>query len=1172
MRMPSFTPRNVVIGAVALIAVLGAFLYQHLVAFLVTALIIIVVVLGVVVWLIMRELEAAKAGKGIEKELDGQVEREIERSTFGQQAEVRNLKAEWDAAIAEFKKSPAGRRLGDKALAQMPMYLVLGPTAAGKTTLIQESGLPSALTDSGRKMRGVRGVGGARSFQWFFTEQAILLDMSGKALKMSEFDDNEDWIQFLGSLRKMRPERPINGVVVAVPVSQLASGGTEAVEPLAQQLRERARDLGHHLGMEFPVYVVLTQCDSIAGFAETFAAFDDEQATQPWGMTISVAKTRESAPEAVFDAEWTTIVAALGDLRTHRVARLSDDVQRMRALAFPSQLERLRPELKRLVQVLFARGKSQTADGPLFRGLYLTSSRVGAPSVERVISDAARAVGVAPRVDAPSPEMAQHAWFSQQLWKRIVFKDANLAAASGFALANERRMRWVMFGGAIGAWLLLTAVLGIVAWQAARPVRAAADAAKELASQSKDTVPRTALGYVEALRAALEDLEHSRAHKTFGMRLGGYAGDRVIAPALSLYVQKATTFLIDPVVEDVPPQLSAQATNDATPFADLFYEYQGYRLLYDEHYEVEPADSVVLSRLLIRLHQPEAARVPVDELREFSRLMRAQARMLTDHQEPKHRFGQFDATLASTALASIQRRWAERGQLYEDMIADANNGIVDLTLESIAREKGKKFKFVMLSSTGKVPGAYTQAGWQSIVRSRLQVIAQMVRREKDPQFVATMGDGARQLSKQLAARYADDYSKAWTAFLGTIAGTLNDPKGRRELAVESSPASEIEAVLRRIDGEAKLEGAGTEMQPGLDRLSVVHDWLAYRPPGRDFVSDVKRKLPFAADESFMTPHERWQKGLQTAAKTRLGIQDPDLYDKGPQSLAWQLPDPRKKPDRDTHRALSMFLTCMKPVKRGAGGLAGGGADGGGGGAGGAGGGSGAPVDIPALMAGWGSELAGPFGEISSRYPFAAGGDDVRIGEFTAYFGPGGSLDKFYDSFLKGHMSKDGELLDDALPLGPAHVAWLKKAFAIQQAFFGGSGGPKVMFDVTTRGKRLAPAGRLHSVTWHVGDKDFSYEMGEEEATLDWSEDNSGGGSWVSADLDGAPVNGPREDSGDWGLFHVLDKAALSPSGDQVLATWKFGGVTMTVEISPKQRVHPFTSGFLRLGPPPAADF
>ena len=97
-------------------------------------------------------------------------------------------------------------------------------------------------------------------------------------------------------------------------------------------------------------------------------------------------------------------------------------------------------------------------------------------------------------------------------------------------------------------------------------------------------------------------------------------------------------------------------------------------------------------------------------------------------------------------------------------------------------------------------------------------------------------------------------------------------------------------------------------------------------------------------------------------------------------------------------------------------------------------------------------------------------------------------------------------------------------------------------------------------------------MGEEEATLDWSEQNSGGGSWVSADLDGAPVNGPRDDSGDWGLFHVLDKAALSPSGDQVLATWKFGGVTMTVEISPKQRVHPFTSGFLRLGPPPAADF
>ena len=123
----------------------------------------------------------------------------------------------------------------------MPMYLVLGPTAAGKTTLIQESGPPSALTDSGRKMRGVRGAGGARSFQWFFTEQAILLDMSGKALKMSEFDDNEDWVQFLGSLRKMRPERPINGVVVAVPVSRFASGGPEGSSRSRSSARARAR-------------------------------------------------------------------------------------------------------------------------------------------------------------------------------------------------------------------------------------------------------------------------------------------------------------------------------------------------------------------------------------------------------------------------------------------------------------------------------------------------------------------------------------------------------------------------------------------------------------------------------------------------------------------------------------------------------------------------------------------------------------------------------------------------------------------------------------------------------------------------------------------------------------------------------------------------------------------
>ena len=161
----------VILGAFVLIAALGLFLRDNLWVFLVLAVVILAAVACVLWWMIQREAKAKKAGRELESVFDRQVEAEIQRSTFGQQTEVRNLKAEWDKAIQEFKRSPAGRRLGDKALAELPMYLVIGPPGAGKTTFIGESGLESVLRDSGSKRaRAVRGVGGGRSFDWWFTE------------------------------------------------------------------------------------------------------------------------------------------------------------------------------------------------------------------------------------------------------------------------------------------------------------------------------------------------------------------------------------------------------------------------------------------------------------------------------------------------------------------------------------------------------------------------------------------------------------------------------------------------------------------------------------------------------------------------------------------------------------------------------------------------------------------------------------------------------------------------------------------------------------------------------------------------------------------------------------------------------------------------------------------
>ncbi|MCC6348540.1 MAG: type VI secretion system membrane subunit TssM [Candidatus Eisenbacteria bacterium] len=1160
-------PRFVALAALGVVIALGFFLRRHLVLFLVLTLVIALIVLALVLWRMMVELKTAKAGKEIQGDLDRQVEEEIQKSTFGQDVAVRNVKAEWDQAMAEFRKSPVGKRLGDRALAQLPMYFVIGPEGAGKSALIEESGLTSVLRDAQGRPKAVRGVGGGRDFSWWFTEQAFLLDMSGRTLKRSQFDDTDDWVAFLRSLQRQRPERPINGVVITVPVHEVAGGAKEKVDPLAVTLRERLRDLGHHLGMEFPVYVVFTHCDRIAGFAETFEGFGDEQAEQAWGATVSFAKSRETAAESLFEAEFGTLVATLGTLRTERVHALADDAQRMRALAFPAQIESLRPDLQHFIQQVFHKGKGP-AEGGLFRGFYFVCSKVGGETVDRVIGAAAESAGLPPRLEAPTPEVARRAWFTTGLWRRIVLKDAMLASASQWARTAAQRKRWMLLGGVGGAYLLLTLLFVILAVNVARPVRDAASAARTLADLGDDFVPRQALGRLDAMRVALEKLEDNRAHKTFGMRLGAYAGDGVVDAARELYVRRAEQYLLQPIAKEVRDTLEAQLASDQSRFANLFYQYQAYRLLSDPHSTVEPSDSVVFGKVVVTMLRPELERVSDDSLRYYAALARAQARCLADHGEPKRRFGDFDEGLAARAIATLQRRWNEWPTLYDDMIADANEAIDGLTVKRILADAKKKQELFV--DTGTLPGAYTRAGWEGFVRPRLAVMQHAVRREKDPELQAQLGAAVSGLTAELGKRYADDYVNAWVTFLTGLKGRPQGSKGRASLQREASFDSEIEAVLRRVRTETQLEGEPREIASVRERFGLFDIWLS--PPKREGFAAFKSKVPFLRSDLDRSPEEDFRARLAAAAKAKdkQGI-DGGMY-KNVTIVALDFTDPASAPWRKTDpgvaRALRAVLTIMKPFNVGGGG---GGSIAAGGGGGG-GGGATDPGDPVAFAQDWQAQVVAPFASMAGDYPFNAGGSDVKISEFSNYFKPGGGLDQVYNTHLKNRVSREGQEIGQQIAgTTPAMRAWVKKAFAIQDAFFSSGPEAKLMFDVKSKADQLKPAGALRSITWLVGTTSFFYEMGDDlPVTLTWSAENAGQGSSVGADVNGTPVDGPKAE-GEWGLFRVLDKASLSPTaGDHVRATWRFGTVTMVVEIIPKTNVHPFVSGFLRLGPPPPA--
>src|SRR5690606_38609648 len=146
-------------------------------------------------------------------------------------------------------------------------YLIVGPPATGKTTALHQSGLhfPVNLTDD------LQGVGGTRNCDWFFTEQAVLIDTAGRYVQQESQPDVDatEWLGFLDLLKKHRGRRALNGVIVALSIDTL-SEGDQAIRTHGRKIRKRLAELRERLEIRLPVYLMLTKADLIRGFEPFF--------------------------------------------------------------------------------------------------------------------------------------------------------------------------------------------------------------------------------------------------------------------------------------------------------------------------------------------------------------------------------------------------------------------------------------------------------------------------------------------------------------------------------------------------------------------------------------------------------------------------------------------------------------------------------------------------------------------------------------------------------------------------------------------------------------------------------------------------------------------------------------------------------------------------------------
>lgn len=341
-------------------------------------------------------------------------------------------------ALSTLKKLNFSGKGSKTALYELPWYIIIGPPGSGKTTALVNSSLDFPLADKFGK-GALQGVGGTRNCDWWFTNEAVLIDTAGRYTTQDSHKviDGSAWEGFLGLLKKHRRRRPINGVIVAISLQDLLMQTEEERVKHAKTIRLRIDELMEKLEIRFPVYLMFTKCDLISGFSEFFEDLGKEDREQVMGISLPDAPNPLQGPDfEKLSVEYKNIIKRLYERVLWRVQNERDIKRRSAIQSFPLQMESLQSTIDSFVQQTFVQNRFKLQ--PYLRGMYFTSGTQDGTPIDRLMSSVSTNFGLN-SVNINNTPLQGKSYFLGNMFKQVIFPEAELVGTNPF---YEKLLKW----------------------------------------------------------------------------------------------------------------------------------------------------------------------------------------------------------------------------------------------------------------------------------------------------------------------------------------------------------------------------------------------------------------------------------------------------------------------------------------------------------------------------------------------------------------------------------------------------------------------------------------------------------------------------------------------------------------------------------------------------------
>lgn len=1168
------------IVAVLLIAgiwVAGWLLALSLVLRIVLTAVVVLLVVGVI---LLRRWRAVRAARALENEILKQAELQAATARPDRRAEILALREQMKQGLAALKQSKLAVSSGGGALYSLPWYMIVGPPGAGKTTALRHSGLVFPFLDPSRG--GLQGLGGTRNCDWWFTNEAVILDTAGRYATAE--DDRDEWFAFLDLLKKHRAKAPINGMIVAVSLTDIAGASEEQVEQMARILRSRLDEVIGRLQMVVPVYLMFTKTDLIAGFVEFWEDLRKSERAQIWGASFALAANGDLDHAKAFEAEFDVLVEQLHGRSIDRMRTTRRVEARAKVLQFPVEFAALRQNLSGFIGTLFQKNAYQ--ETPLFRGAYFTSGTQEGRPLDRVMADMARAFGLGLGAQDAAPVVEPKSYFLTDLFQKVMFPDQQLAVRT----AVEARRRLLLQVGFGTAALLLATLILVPALVSYFKNRTLVQSTSAIAAQTAlvDPADRTTLHdrilRLSELNTRLGELgAWERDGAPWSYRFGMYTGSTLRPAVRDQFAANMDVSFVRPVKRVLEERLAGfyvgGRAGDLKPevYARYYNTLKAYLMLTEqEHLDVDWATPLLVQDWDTHLRLEQEDKPSAESLVRSYLLMQKSGEI-----KPAAR----DTIVVEQARSQLRSMPRLLGD-YSNLMDRVRPGTAPITRTTIFGGTSAD-RFVFSKSGVEVDGVYTRLGWAR-VREELKKLADTLRGE-----IWVLGDGAFDPDKAVAdvrSLYFLRFSDAWEKFLLDldVRKPANVDEALPELMALTEPEWPYLRLVRTLNDNVAIEL--TDEEAGKEK-SLVDNAKELAEKARALAAADAGAL-LAAPPKNVSPMERNFRAL----------------------IKFAVPPPPAKPDDPpAETALSQYEGYLRKLVGALTDHKQKGAD--------------ARGDIKALEAefqqayqatvqlvagldnrtreliqylllkpitlSWSSVISdaagvsGAFWEMSvyracdakilGRYPFdPSSSRDATVEDFADFFRPtDGVLWGFYDQNLKTAIEKRGDSyvpaqrFEQRNPYSSTFLDFLKRSDEISGAMFNGDGkAPGISFSINLHS--VSP--EVSEVTFEIDGATHTYKNTPEDwMSIAWpATDSKVRGAKIRVrGFSGLVEEIPR--MGDFGLFRLLAEASIKPGTaggkpDEVrtlVATWtiKSQHAVVQMDIRPSRSDNPFRKDF-----------